>query len=242
MRRAPKSRSGMPTLRPEGRVRLAAALGLGLVLTVVLASAGIRLFVPEEMPLKILRGIHRISASLELLMAVWLGWMAWQGRRERPRLAIAAALVLAVTVFLAVLGILAGQNPPPVAALGNLLGGLALVFLFSRMLSADGSSGIYLALAILIALQCVIGARISILGLKAPSLQLHALLGLGLAALLAWAAIRRRSRWLLALALLAPVAGFTALQFDHSPGAAFAHAAAAAALLATFVFIFGRDA
>lgn len=243
----------MPLPPPESRVRLAAALGLGFVLAVVLASAAIRLgsasyFPIHESFLRILRGVHRLSASLELLAAVWLGWMAWQGRRERPRLAIAAALALAVTLFLAVLGILAGQNPPPVAALGNLLGGLMLTVLFAFMLAAarrDASqsfeSAVFLP-GVLLALQCVIGARISILSLKAPTLQLHALLGLALAALLAWVAVRRGTRWLFVLALLAPIAGFTALQYDHSAGAAFAHAVAAAAFLAMCAFIFGRDA
>ena len=243
----------MPLPPPESRVRLAAALGLAFVLAVVLASAAIRLgsasayFPSHEFFLRTLRGIHRLSASLELLAALWLGWMAWQGRRERPRLAIAAALALAVTAFLAILGILAGQNPPPVAALGNLLGGLALTVVFAWMLAAvrrDASQSFgsaFFLLGLFLGLQCVIGARISILSLKAPSLQLHALLGLGLAALLAWAAIRRRTRGLLGLAFLAPIAGFTALQYDHSAGAAFVHAAAAAALLATGAFVAGRN-
>jgi hypothetical protein len=244
----------MPLPPPESRVRLAAALGLAFVLAVVLASAAIRLgsasayFPSHEFFLRTLRGIHRLSASLELLAALWLGWMAWQGRRERPRLAIAAALALVVTLFLAVLGILAGQNPPPVAALGNLLGGLTLTVLFAFMLAAvrrdasrsSGSS--FFLLGLFLALQGVIGARISILALKAPTLQLHALLGLALAALLAWAALRRGTRWLFVLALLAPIAGFTALQYDHSAGAAFVHAVAAAAFLAMCAFIFGRDA
>lgn len=235
-------------------MRLSAALGLAFVLAVVLASAAIRLgsasayFPAHEFFLRTLRGIHRLSASLELLAAIWLGWMAWRRRRERAGLAIAAALALAVTLFLAVLGILAGQNPPPVAALGNLLGGLALTVLFASMLGAvrpgasQSSRSAFFLAGLLLGLQCVIGARISILSLKAPSLQLHALLGLGLAALLAWVAIRRGTGWLLVLALLAPIAGFTALQYDHSAGAAFAHAAAAAALLAASAFLVGRSA
>lgn len=233
-------------------MRLAAALGLAFVLAVVLASAAIRLGSSfsslNDFEVGIFRAVHRTSASLELIVALWLGWMAWQGRRERAPLAIAAALVLAVTLFLAVLGILAGQNPPPVAALGNLLGGLTLTVLFAFMLAAirrDASrppGSFFILLGIFLALQCVIGARISILSLKAPTLQLHALLGLALAALLAWIAIRRGTRWLLVLALLAPIAGFTALQYDHSAGAAFAHAAAAAALLAASAFLAGRAA
>lgn len=109
------------------REKTAAALGLGLVLAVVIAAAGIRLGIgiPE------LRVVHRISASLEVLAVLWLAWMAW--RRA------AVQLALALTVLLSVVGILAGQNPPPTAAAVNLLGGLSLLAVFAWILGKKGS-------------------------------------------------------------------------------------------------------
>ena len=108
---------------PEARLAAAAATGLGLVLLVIVVSVAIRL---EAGPLTALRGVHRAAASLEVLAMLALAWLAW--RR--------ASLVIALTVFLSLLGIFAGQNPPPVAALGNLLGGLALAAAFAWVLGA----------------------------------------------------------------------------------------------------------
>lgn len=237
---------------PERRLALAAGLGLAFVLAVVLASAAIRLgsafAILGDFELKILRGIHRASASLELVAALALAWLAWRGRRTHPRLVYGAAIALAVTAFLSVLGIVAGRNPPAWAALGNLLGGLLLTATFGWVLAAvrgEPSRPFRVVLAtvgVLLAVQCVVGARISVLSLKAPSLQIHALLGIGLAAVLAWWGGREGATGLRILAFLVPLAGFTALQYDHSAIAAFAHAAVAALLVAAVSFRLSRIA
>ena len=52
------------------RETTAAALGLGLVLAVVIAAAGIRL----ESGIPGLRLVHRVAASLEVLVVAWLAW------------------------------------------------------------------------------------------------------------------------------------------------------------------------
>lgn len=245
----------MPTPLPERRFRFAAALALALVLAVVLASAAIRLgsasgfLSPEDVLLKGLRAVHRASASAEVLVALWLGWMAWQARRERADLARGAALALVLTVFLSLLGIAAGRDPSPPAALGNVLGGLLLAATFSWMLAAvrRGASqpfhpALIPGLAVMLALQCVVGARVSVLSLKAPSVQIHALLGVALAALLVWLAVSSKTRLLVVLAVLAPLAGFTVLQYEHSSLAAFVHAAAAAALVVAGAFVLRKQA
>jgi len=241
---------------PETRLRLAAELSLGCVLAVVLVSAAIRLgsgfSVLSGLQLMVLRGIHRTAASLEVLAVLWLAWMAWSGRRAQPRRTLAAGLALGVTAFLSVLGILAGQDPPPAAAVANLLGGLALTALFAWFLgslkpgSRRSSQALVFAAGILLALQLLLGARLSIVERFGIALPVHGLLAIALAALLGWIGLARvpgaLGKLLFAFALAAPVAGFTALQFEYSIAAALAHALAAAALVATAAFAFGRNA
>lgn len=234
----------------ERRTGAAIAAGLALVLAVVLLSAAIRLGQAATPPLSdailvLLRGLHRAAASLEVLVAMWLSWFAWCVRTERPALARGIGLLAAITVALSVLGILAGRNPPPAAAMGNLLGGLALAAVFAWLLGALSSAADDRAVsrttwlwAALLAAQCLLGARLAVYPGAASSAALpaHALLGVLLAAGGAWLSLRighlPRRRAGFALALLVPAAGFTALHFEHSPSAAFAHAAAAAALVA----------
>jgi hypothetical protein len=119
----------------ERRVALAARLGLGLVLAVVVAAAAIRL----GWTLTPIRAVHRVAASLEVLVVAWLGWMAWRARAERPQLFRVALLAIGLTVLLSALGIVAGQDPPPAAATANLLGGLALTAAFAWILGKSGS-------------------------------------------------------------------------------------------------------
>jgi heme A synthase len=224
------------------------------VLVVVLVSAAIRLNASgvgemfSASGIAVLRGVHRTAASLEVLAALWVAWVAW--RRGAPSRQ-ASAVVLALTVFLAALGIIAGKNPLPAQALGNVLGGLALAAAFAWLLGEKGSGPFFgkwgLTLFVLLALQAVIGARVSIFSRTAvPALPLHALLGLGIAALAAWLALARirgrMGRLLFALALLAPVAGFTALQYEYSAAAALVHAASGAFLVVAAVAALSRNA
>lgn len=224
---------------PEARFAAAAAAGLGLVLLVIVVSVAIRL---EAEPLFALRGVHRAAASLEVVAMLALAWLAW--RR--------ALLVIALTVFLSVLGIAAGQKPPPLAALGNLLGGLALAAAFAWALGRahghrpQGSNRLAWTAAALVALQCALGAWLSLFAeeLWSWALLAHAALGLTLAAGAAWLALRLErapQRFaLLGIALAAPAAGAASALFGQPLGASLAHAAAGALLVAAAAYAHAR--
>lgn len=217
--------------RPE---RTAAALGLGLVLTVVVAAAGIRL----DTGIPGLRVVHRVAASLEVLVVLWLAWTAWR----RPVL-----IALALTALLSVVGIIGGQQPPPAIAAINLLGGLALAGVFAWILAENGS-GPFSAkrvlspflIFLLLAVQVALGAWLTLVDFYALALPAHGLLAVVLVPLLVWFA--RGKSVLLVLALAAPIAGFTALHFEYSAAAALAHAVAAALLVASAAYAVGRAA
>lgn len=215
----------------QRRERLAAGLGLALVFLVVVAAAGIRL----DTGIPGLRIVHRIAASLEVLVVLWLAWMAWR----RP----AVQLALALTAVLSVVGIVGGQQPPAALVAVNLLGGLALAAVFAWIAAQRGSGpltdrrGVIL---VLLALQVALGAWLTIVEVYSAALPAHGMLAIVLSALLVWQAWGRRL--LVALALAAPLAGFSALHYEYSPLAALLHAAAAAALLAAATHAAGRRA
>lgn len=235
---------------PEER-RLAAvcAAGLALVLVVLVASAVIRLGadVFGGDALQLVRGVHRSAASLEVLAMVAALWLAWRMRAHRPAAAVAAAL----TVALSVLGILAGQQPPPLAAFGNLTLGLALAasfaWLLGRMSDSKAKRVAHLAAA-LVVVQVLLGAWIAIYSetLWSWALVAHALLGLALAAGAMWLAARierAAARFALAgLALAVPAAGFASALFDLPLGATLAHAAAAALFVSAAAYGHARIA
>jgi heme A synthase len=219
-----------------------AAAGLGLVGVVLLASVAIRL-ASEELggALAAVRGVHRAAASLEVVAALALVWII---RRK----ALAAA---ALTVFLSVLGIAAGREPPPLAALGNLLGGLALAAVFAWLLgrarerTARPASRIAHGAAALLVLQCALGAWVSIFAREDLSWPLvaHAELGLLLAAASVWLALRlARGAWRYALtgvALTVPMAGLSVLS-GWPLAASLSHAAAVALLVAAAAYAHAR--
>jgi len=235
------------------------ATGLALVLVVVLVSAAIRLgqaATPPLGPLALLalRAAHRTAASLEFIVMLWLAWLAWRGRADRPAFARGAMLALAITLGLSLLGIAAGQSPPPPAALGNALGGLALAACFAWLAgdrgareAAASSWPIRLGIALL-ALQCLLGARLAIMpgAAASPALPVHAMLGLAIALGTGWFARRNANRTRriagFVLAPTVPLAGFTALQFEYSMAAALSHAAAVALLVAAFAWTRARIA
>ena len=222
------------------RERLAAGLGLALVVVVVIVAAGIRL----ETGIPGLRVVHRIAASLEVLVVLWLAWMDWR----RP----AVLLALALTALLSVVGIIGGQQPPPAIAAVNLLGGLSLAATFAWILAEKGSgpfSGNRVLtpfLLMLLAVQLALGAWLSIVHRWGMALPAHGVLALALAAIVGWVALARipgkSGKVLFGLALAVPLAGFTALHYDHAAAAALVHAAAAALLLATVAYAFARAA
>lgn len=219
----------------------------------MLASAAIRLNATGIEPmlgasgLAALRAIHRVAASLEVLAALWLAWVAW--RSSGPLV----ALVLGLTVFLSLLGIVAGKTPTPLQSLGNLLGGLALVAALAWTLGKKGS-GTFSGKRFLtpfflggVALQMLVGARLALYGrVELPALPLHALLGLALAALWGWLALARigggLGGLLFVLALAAPVAGFTALEHPYSAFPSLVHAAIVALFTASAAFALSRNA
>ena len=214
-------------------MRLAARLGVALVLAVVVAAAGIRL----ESGIPGLRIVHRIAASLEVIVVLWLAWMAWR----QP----AVLLALALTALLSVVGIIGGQEPPPAIAAVNLLGGLALAATFAWILGKE-QSGPFRGKRVLtpflglLALQIALGAWLSIADRFGMALPAHGMLGVALAALLVWFAKGRPVLQMLALA--APLAGFTALHYEYSTAAALVHAAAAALLVCAAAYAHGRGA
>lgn len=229
----------MPAGPPEARFAAAAAAGLGLVLVVIVLSVAIRL---DAEPLFALRGVHRAAASLEVLAMLALAWLAW--RR--------ALLVVALTVFLSVLGIAAGQKPPPAAALGNLLGGLALGAAFAWVLgrahgrAARRAGRVGGVVAALFVVQSLLGAWLSLFAKEIWTwgLLAHAALGFALAAGAAWLALRleRASQRfaLLGLALAAPAAGTVSVLLEQPLAASLAHAAAAALLVAAAAYAHAR--
>ena len=229
---------------PERRLGLAAALGLGLVLTVVVAAAGIRLGAGSGA----LRVVHRLAASLEVAVVLWLGWMAWR-TRARPEVFRAALVALVLTAVLSVIGIVTGQSPPPAGAAANLLGGLALASVFAWIagaLSPASGNRALTPVLVLLAVQLALGAWLSIVERWGAALPAHGVLAIVLAGLLGWVALGRMrgvaGMALFVLAMAAPLAGFTALHYEYSAGAAFVHAAAAALLLAGVAYALGRRA
>lgn len=221
---------------------------MGLLLVVVVAAAGIRL----EIGPGVLRPIHRAAASLEVIVVLWLGWMAWRARATRPVVWRGSLVAIGLTAFLSILGIAAGQNPPPAAAAANLLGGLALAAVFAWILGKSGAqrnralSAIFWPVAASMAIQAMLGARLAIVERFGAVLPVHALLAMALAGLLGWVALARvrgaAGKTLFVLALAAPVAGFSSLHYEYSAAAALVHAAAAALLLASSAYAFGRRA
>lgn len=183
------------------------------------------------------------------------GWAAWRLRMSDPALTRAAALAGALTVFLSILGAAAGQNPSPLAAAGNLLGGLALAATFAwtvgRAAVRPGEGGVAHigGVLALLAAQCVLGAWVSQLSAESLwsfPLFAHAMLGAAVSALAAWLALRLDAPpqrfTFLGAALAAPAAGLASAMFGQPLAAMLAHAAAAALLAAAAAYVHGRFA
>ena len=224
-------------------VARAAGLALVLMLVVVVAAAGIR----HGVDTSVLRPVHRVAASLEVPVVLWLAWRSLRS----GRFVFPALVALALTIVLTVIGIVGGQNPPPAIALANLLGGLALAAVFAwiagrqKRFQAPFPGKRFQGPFLLLAVQVGLGAWISISG-SLRVLPLHGLLAMLVAALLAWFALARvtggAGKVLFFAALAVPVAGMTSLQYDHSGLAALVHAAAAALLVCGAAFACARRA
>lgn len=227
---------------PSGPRRALTAASLALVLVVVVASAVIRLL-GEDLggALLVVRGVHRVAASAAALAILAAGWYGWrEGRRAM------AAIVVALMLALSALGAATGTEPPPLAAAGNLLGGLALSALLAWWLGRDARRGgepLLHAVGALALAQALLGAWSTIFERDETwtlALLGHATLGLALAGLLGWIALRVRAWWLVALAVAAPLAGLASGLLDAPAGPALAHAAAAALLVSAAAWAHGR--
>lgn len=78
---------------------------------------------------------HRVLAVAALVLIVIMLATAWPPRRHGGRAAFEAAALLGVTLALALLGALGAQSLLPAVALGNLLGGFAMLALSLRLAS-----------------------------------------------------------------------------------------------------------
>lgn len=230
-------------------VFILSGLGALLVLTVVAASAVIRLGGAELGDgVAVARGVHRAAASLAALLVLGLFFSALRKKTLRGT----AFLAFALTLALSVVGWITGTNPPAAAALFNQLGGIALAALLAWLSgrAIPANAGIRterpLALAALLfaALQAAFGGTLATLAPDAPVPLLlgHAVSGLAAAATVAALGLRfaaaglaRTGLALAACAVLAPAAGalsvlpagIFALQAGHALAAALLLAAAA---------------
>ena len=130
-----------------------------------LAAPAVGQLLPEPSTLFWARALHRLAAStagILLLLIVFLGWNALQGKAAR----LAAVAAVALAGFLAWLGLMTPSNLPAVT-IGNLLGGMSMLALLWWLHQRGRGSGAgrtlyWLALAALalqIALGGMIGAR-----------------------------------------------------------------------------------
>jgi len=229
--------------RPPGRAYAGlTAVSLALVLAVLLASAVIRMAAEElGSAVALVRGAHRVAASSAALTILAAGGLLWRaGRRAQ------AAGLVGLMLALSALGAATGTEPPPWAAAGNLLGGLALAALLAWLLGRErrrGGEPLLHAAAGLLVAQAALGAWSSIVEKEEVwtfALLGHASVGLALAGLVAWRALHARAWGLLALAGLAPAAGLVSALLDAPLGPALAHALSAALLTAAVAYAHAR--
>lgn len=249
----------------------AAWLGVVLMLVVVIASAWLRLSAPraacgdwpacrtaaQRVPVwtapaaaataeAVMRGVHRVTASLALLVIVGLVVQAARGRAAGAGPLPGALLVLALT--LSVLGIVTPGSRSAFVMLGNLLGGMvmfALAYALARRLAlAPALSRPWRRVASLAAVTWLVQAALGALsgapppsGTPAPALHVVvAIVAAGAAMFVGLAALRhaRRREGLALLAVLAlqVVLGAGAAQAQAAPAFVLAHNAVAALGLA----------
>ncbi|MDH4061032.1 MAG: hypothetical protein OEU94_09500 [Aquincola sp.] len=152
-------------------LRRVAAACLALMFAVLCASALLRHFGAAPVlqatwasELGWVRQVHRVAATLVLLGAVAMVWMAWRSRhRSDPSFALASAL-LGLAVLLSVLGVAAGASRAPLVVLANLMGGLAMLGLCARLALEPRRRGVGRIAGVMlafVALQAAAGALAS---------------------------------------------------------------------------------
>lgn len=227
---------------PSRTYRALTAASLALVVVVLFASALIRL-AGEELggALVLVRGVHRVAASAAALAILGAGWQLWRAGRRGT-----GAALVALMLALSALGAATGTEPPPLAAAGNLLGGLLLAALLAWLLGRErrqGGEPLLHAIAALAALQALLGAWSTIFekdDIWTLALLGHATLGLATAGLLGWIALRARAWGLVAIACAAPLAGMVSGLLDAPTGPALAHAMSAALLVCAAAWAHAR--
>jgi hypothetical protein len=175
-----------------------AALCLALMFVVVVASAFLRHYADQAAwagELARARQIHRVAATLVLLGALAMVWLA---RRAQDGVALRLAWCLVgVAALLSALGVAAGASRAAPVVLVNLLGGFAMLALCARLsLSAPARGGSGRAARWLLALMALQAAAGAIASAQAGP-ECVALTGCSAAAM-----VHRVSGVLLALGLL----------------------------------------
>jgi len=156
----------------------------------------------------IVRVTHRMAASGSALLAVVAAILCWLGRPLGRRYVVACAIILTLTVFLTVLGVVSANNRVVAVVAGNVAGGTLLLtaFWWLRVAARTNSQRLFdgLALAALIAVlaQVTLGAALSAAPRNALIFIAHATVAL-LAAMLGLAAafMQRRNEKLQGVAL-----------------------------------------
>ena len=219
-------------------LHLLSGIGAVLVLTVVAASAAIRLGGDDlGTAMTYVRGVHRAAASLAAVVVLLLLLFSLKKRLLRKP----ASAALALTIALSIVGWITGTNPPLAAALFNQLGGFALAGMLAWISGrADGTAlperKLAVAAIVLAGIQAAFGGALALLTQQppVPLLVVHAAFGLAVAA--AVAALGWRYA---ACAVLAPLLGAAAAVLPAFAAQA-AHALAAALLVAAAAQRLGR--
>jgi cytochrome c oxidase assembly protein subunit 15 len=128
----------MVATRKVSSVRALAWLCAALVFAVTCLSAFIRLAREAASghaanAIAFARGAHRVSASLALVLAIVL--LVWCYTRVPPmrRQGRLAGAVVALGLFLALVGSFGGDSTSPVVVLANFIGGLVMVAFATAM-------------------------------------------------------------------------------------------------------------
>ena len=271
---------------PPNRLRAARAIALAcvlLMLLVVIASAWLRLAQPrpacgdwpgcrsaaqpvlasaapallgDTRVLALVRAIHRVAASTVLLLVIALVAVALAQRPRAPTLGRRALVMLALTLALAVLGVVTAGARSAAVLLGNLLGGFVLLAvawaalrgLHDRPAPAATLARWATAGALCWLLQAALGA---LAGARMVDAAPFVHLGLALLAgpwalVVGWEARRQgqvfEGRALMALALLQFVLGASAAVNAAAPALVLLHNTAAALGVALLVGLGSRQA
>lgn len=256
--------------RENSSIRLEATALVILTLAVVAVSAWLRLHgaglgcdewpacygrnlsLEDYRPPAVARAIHRLVASLALLLTIYLAWRAWT-LRPRPPWARPVFVLLGLMLLLAAVGIWSHDPRNTAVNFVNLVGGLLLVpiswcVMDNARMDAHSTNGPrsslivtgVTALLATVTLGAWIGASHAAVDVSAAGLMLHwlhrglAVLALAMLGQAAWWRLSSRAaRALLALLAVELVLGLLLVISDFPLLIAVAHNLTAALLLAT---------